>query len=52
MMIGWAVVANPSVVALIKMGGGAGFGLMYAALVVATGQLMPEKLQNTGQALM
>jgi MFS transporter, PPP family, 3-phenylpropionic acid transporter len=52
MMIGWALVANPTVVALIKMGGGAGFGLMYAALVVATGRLMPGKLQNTGQALM
>ncbi len=52
MMIGWALVANPTVVALIKMGGGAGFGLMYAALVVATGRLMPGELQNTGQALM
>jgi MFS family permease len=52
MMLAWALVANPVVVALIKTVSGAGFGLTYVALVVITGRLMPATLQNTGQALM
>lgn len=52
MLVAWSLVAAPSLVALMKMIGGAGFGLTYAALVVITGRLVPERLRNTGQALM
>jgi len=52
MLVAWSLVAAPAVVAAIKMIGGAGFGLTYAALVVITGRLVPERLRNTGQALM
>jgi PPP family 3-phenylpropionic acid transporter len=52
MMVGWALVPAPGVVAAIKVVGGAGFGLTYAALVVITGRLVPRELQATGQTLM
>jgi PPP family 3-phenylpropionic acid transporter len=52
MLTAWSLVAAPTFVALIKMIGGAGYGLTYAALVVITGRLVPERLRNTGQALM
>lgn len=51
-MLGYALVSQPAVVAAIRAGAGAGFGLTYAALVVITGRLVPERLRNTGQALM
>lgn len=52
MIAAWAVLENPTFVALVKVAGGAAFGLIYAALVVITGRLVPERLRNTGQALM
>jgi PPP family 3-phenylpropionic acid transporter len=51
MMLGWAVAADPLVVALIRTVSGAGFGLTYVALVVITGRLVPAELGNTGQGL-
>lgn len=52
MLVAWSVVSDPVAVASIKVAGGAGFGLTYAALVVITGRLVPDRLRNTGQALM
>ena len=52
MFLDWSLTGNPTAVAAIRTLGGAGFGLIYAALVVITGRLVPEHLRNTGQALM
>jgi PPP family 3-phenylpropionic acid transporter len=52
MLVAWALLASPVAVALIRVLGGVGFGLTYAALVVITGRLVPERLRTTGQALM
>lgn len=52
MLVAWSLVPNPVIIAAIKVAGGAGFGLTYAALVVITGRLVPLRLRNTGQALM
>jgi MFS transporter, PPP family, 3-phenylpropionic acid transporter len=52
MMVAWAFAASPTLVALILMVRGTGFGLTYVALVVMTGRLMPGRLRTTGQGLL
>jgi MFS transporter, PPP family, 3-phenylpropionic acid transporter len=51
MMLAFAAVSNPEVVAFIRAGSGVGFGLVYASLVVIAGTLTPSHLRNTGQAV-
>lgn len=48
----WAVVPNPVVVAMLAIFEGIGFGLVYVAIVIVIGRLVPAALQATGQGLM
>ena len=48
----WAVLPDPLAVTLVRIGLGAGFGLVYVTLVLMTARLVPERLRNTGQALL
>jgi MFS transporter, PPP family, 3-phenylpropionic acid transporter len=51
-MLAWSVLSTAAAVAVVKIAAGAGFGLVYASLVVITGRLVPQRLRNTGQTLM
>jgi PPP family 3-phenylpropionic acid transporter len=51
-MLAWSVLSTAVAVAVVKIAAGAGFGLVYASLVVITGRLVPRRLRNTGQTLM
>lgn len=49
---GWAIFPDPLAVTILRISVGVGFGLVYVALVVMTGRLVPDRLRNTGQALL
>jgi len=46
----WAVVANPAVLAAMRVVAGLGFGLTAVAMVVIVDELVPASLRATGQA--
>src|SRR4030095_7853725 len=48
----WALVSDAVAVTAIRIAIGVGFGLVYPALVVITGRLVPAHARNSGQALM
>lgn len=50
--LAWAAVAAPVAVTAVRIGLGVGFGLTYVTLVVMTGTLVPQRLQDTGQTLL
>ena len=50
-MVAWSLTGDPAIVATVKALGGIGFGLLYGAIVVITGRLVPDHLRNTGQTL-
>jgi PPP family 3-phenylpropionic acid transporter len=50
--VGWALFPNPLAVTILRISVGIGFGLVYVSLVVMTGRLVPDRLRNTGQALL
>ncbi|HEX9124313.1 MAG TPA: MFS transporter [Actinomycetota bacterium] len=50
--VAWAVVSDPVAVTVVRIAIGVGFGLVYVALVVMTGRLVPERVRNSGQALL
>jgi PPP family 3-phenylpropionic acid transporter len=50
-MVAWTLTADPTTVATVKALGGIGFGLLYGAIVVITGRLVPAHLRNTGQTV-
>lgn len=49
--LGYGLAADPVTTAVLRALSGAGFGLLYAAMVVIAGRLVPPALRNTGQAL-
>src|SRR5215217_2597473 len=50
--VAWSFTDNAVAVTGIRIAIGVGFGLVYPALVVMTGRLVPERVRNSGQALM
>jgi MFS transporter, PPP family, 3-phenylpropionic acid transporter len=50
--VAWAVLSDPLAVTVVRIGIGVGFGLTYVTLVLMTARLVPERLRNTGQALL
>ena len=50
-MVAWSLTADPTVVAAVKALGGIGFGMIYGAVVVITGRMVPDHLRNTGQTV-
>jgi MFS transporter, PPP family, 3-phenylpropionic acid transporter len=50
--VAWALVSDAVAVTAIRIGIGIGFGLVYPALVVITGRLVPDRVRNSGQALL
>ena len=52
MMLVWTLLSTPTIVALVTMVRGAGFGLTYVAMVMITERLVPTRLRNTGQLLL
>jgi MFS transporter, PPP family, 3-phenylpropionic acid transporter len=50
--VGWALLSDPVAVTAVRIGIGVGFGLTYVSLVLMTARLVPERLRNTGQALL
>jgi PPP family 3-phenylpropionic acid transporter len=50
--VAWAVLSDPIAVTAVRIGIGVGFGLTYVSLVLMTAGLVPERLRNTGQALL
>lgn len=48
----WALVADAVAVTAIRIAIGIGFGLVYPALVLITGRLVPARVRNSGQALL
>jgi PPP family 3-phenylpropionic acid transporter len=50
--IAWAFVSDAVAVTAIRIAIGVGFGLVYPTLVVITGRLVPDRVRNSGQALM
>jgi PPP family 3-phenylpropionic acid transporter len=50
--IAWTILPGPLAVTLVRIGIGMGFGLVYVTLVLMTARLVPERLRNTGQALL
>jgi PPP family 3-phenylpropionic acid transporter len=50
--VAWALVDEPVAVTLIRIAIGMGFGLVYIALVVMTGRIVPARVRNSGQALL
>jgi PPP family 3-phenylpropionic acid transporter len=48
----WAILSEPVAVTLVRIGIGVGFGLTYVSLVLMTARLVPQRLRNTGQALL
>lgn len=50
--VAWAMLSDPVAITLVRIGIGVGFGLTYVSLVLMTARLVPERLRNTGQALL
>jgi PPP family 3-phenylpropionic acid transporter len=50
--LAWAVLPGPLAVTSVRIGIGAGFALTYVSMVQMTAGLVPERLRNTGQALL
>jgi PPP family 3-phenylpropionic acid transporter len=50
--VAWAILSDPVAVTLVRIGIGVGFGLTYVSLVLMTARLVPQRLRNTGQALL
>lgn len=50
--VAWALVSDAVAVTAIRIAIGVGFGLVYPTLVVITGRLVPDRVRNSGQALM
>jgi MFS transporter, PPP family, 3-phenylpropionic acid transporter len=50
--VAWALVDDPVAVTAIRIAIGIGFGLVYIALVVMTGRMVPARVRNSGQALL
>jgi PPP family 3-phenylpropionic acid transporter len=50
--VAWALLGDPVAVTAIRIAIGLGFGLVYVALVVMTGRLVPDRVRNSGQALL
>jgi PPP family 3-phenylpropionic acid transporter len=50
--LAWAVVTDPVAVSAVRASIGVGFGLVYVTLVLMTGRLVPDRVRNSGQALL
>jgi PPP family 3-phenylpropionic acid transporter len=50
--LAWAVLPGPLAVTVVRIAIGAGFALTYVSMVQMTARLVPERLRNTGQALL
>jgi PPP family 3-phenylpropionic acid transporter len=50
--VAWAFVDDAIAVTVIRIAIGIGFGLVYPSLVVIAGRLVPERVRNSGQALL
>jgi MFS family permease len=50
--VAWSFTDDAVVVTAIRIAIGVGFGLVYPALVVITGKLVPARVRNSGQALL
>jgi MFS transporter, PPP family, 3-phenylpropionic acid transporter len=50
--VAWAAFPDPVAVTVVRIAIGVGFALTYVSLVQMTARLVPERLGNTGQALL
>jgi MFS transporter, PPP family, 3-phenylpropionic acid transporter len=50
--LAWSILPGPLAVTVVRIAIGVGFALTYVSMVQMTAQLVPERLRNTGQALL
>lgn len=47
----WGLIENPTIVSLLTILEGTGFGLLFSSTVVVIGKLLPASLYSTGQSM-
>jgi PPP family 3-phenylpropionic acid transporter len=50
--LAWSIFPGPLAVTIVRIAIGVGFALTYVSMVQMTAHLVPERLRNTGQALL